>query len=227
MLACYRAQLILCRPWRVFQNHYWIVGLAILGQWLSFFAGLSIGRSFRHQNSHLPSGYARPLQQQLQSGCSMDSRVLIDTAIAVLLYQAGALPWTDGNQYAFRPFSPAPDTSLPTNATSLTARTVAHSASLSCSVLRPTPEYQINIISQTPPPNIVAKIRVTALDQDCPIQQDMTVTGDSNSDGAYLSATQHKTCNPTTQYSRLLLSTATSHQRRRPCSLTQAWCRRS
>ncbi|GAB1317936.1 hypothetical protein MFIFM68171_08146 [Madurella fahalii] len=200
----YRTQFIACRIRLAFKNHHWVVGLVELGKLLSsvlppLSSSLFLAKPalFAQQASVL---FNRTFDLAAMSA-SMDSRAIIDTATAMLLYGAGQVPWTD-REYAFRPFYPVNLTSeMRINSTSLTARTIGHSAELDCSVLDPNKDYQVSARSQTSPPNVVVDLRFTAIDQGCPWQQDMTVI---QGEGAYLSTSTITTCGAAAQHGRLV-----------------------
>jgi hypothetical protein len=136
---------------------------------------------------------------------SMDVRLLLDSAMAILIYGASEHPWTD-SEHAFRPFYTAFQLAgkpPSTNVTSLTAPTVAYAGYVNCSVLQPGTDYSITIKSQTSSPQMSAQLVMTGNDRGCSIRQEFTV---SELQSVYFVTSASLSCGVAAQYSRLVFT---------------------
>ncbi|KAG7284823.1 hypothetical protein NEMBOFW57_009438 [Staphylotrichum longicolle] len=137
---------------------------------------------------------------------AMDIRAVLDTVTARLIYGASNRPWTDG-QYAFRPFYTAFQVAgepPPTNATAVTARTVAHSAYLNCVVMAPAPDSDCTMTATLlPAETSAATVVMTATDRGCQSQQKFTV---SEHQSVYFKTSAELDCGQNAGYSRLFFT---------------------
>ena len=141
---------------------------------------------------------------QAAMNTSMDIRVLLDAVTATLIYGASDRPWTD-HEHAFRPFYTAFEVAgepPPANSTSLTARTVAHSAYLNCAVLEPGSDYEMTVRSQGSNP-LVAKLAMAGTDRGCQIRQEFTV---AELQEMYFVTSGDISCSAAALYSRLIFT---------------------
>ncbi|KAJ4018872.1 hypothetical protein NW761_014942 [Fusarium oxysporum] len=206
VLLDYRTTFGLVRFWPALRNQHWHVAWAQLASLaFSVLGPLSAGLFIAAAGVfHQEVGVVfNSTFDQSAMGNAMDIRAVLDTVTATLVYGASDRPWTD-HQYAFRPFYTASDETLPTNATAVTARTVAHSAYLNCAVMVPAPGSDCEITA-TPLPSetSAAALIMTATDRGCRCQQRFTV---SEHQSVYFSTTAVLNCGLPAGYSRLVFT---------------------
>lgn len=207
ILLEYKAIIPLKRTYVAFQNGHWELGLAQLAV-LSFSllpplaSGLLLASvaSFQLQ---VPIAFTGAFDQALMNS-SMDVRTVLDSVTATLIYDAANVPWTD-SEYAFGPFHALFGTEgdiPPTNATSLTARTVAHSADLNCAVLIRGSEFDMTK-DPSSTQNLAARVTMAGADRGCPIRQEFTVAEEQ---AVYFVTSAEISCGTKASYSRLIFT---------------------
>ena len=208
VLLDYRSNISLTRWCAAFRNKHWVVGLAqlvaLVFSVLSPLAASLFVATSALFNREVPVAFNSSFDQNALN-TSMDIRVLLDTVTATLIYGADAHPWTD-QEHAFRPFytefqlAGGPP---PTNATSLTAPTVAHSGYVNCAVLASDTDYDITVKSQASSPQRSADLMMTGNDRGCSIRQEFTV---SDLQSVYFVTTSEISCSVAALYSRLVFT---------------------
>ncbi|KAK4234219.1 hypothetical protein C8A03DRAFT_18828 [Achaetomium macrosporum] len=208
VLLDYRATIPLKKWWAAFRNRHWVVGSALLAALvfsvLSPLAAALFVATAALFDQETPIMFNSTFDQAAMNS-SMDIRPVLDAVTATLIYGASDLPWTD-HEHAFRPFYSAFEVAgepPPVNATSLTARTVAHSAYLNCAVLEPGSGYEITVKSQSSSPDLVASLVMTSTDRGCPIRQEFTV---ADAQKVYFTTSAETSCSAEALYSRLVFT---------------------
>jgi len=210
VLLDYRATPSFIRWYAAFRNKHWVVGLgelvALVFSVLSPLAsGLFVATSTSFNRS-IPVVFNSTFDQAALNS-SLEIRVLLDTVQSTLIYGASDRPWTD-HEHAFRPFYTQFQLAgqpPPTNATSLTAPTVAHAGYLNCAVLAPGSDYDITIKSQASSPERSAQLVMSGTDRGCAIRHEFTV---SDLQAVYFVTTSQLTCSAAAGYSRLVFTYA-------------------
>ncbi|KAK2923125.1 Protein of unknown function DUF3433 [Fusarium oxysporum f. sp. vasinfectum] len=209
VLLDYRTSIALTRWCWAFRNGHWQVASGQLAAVVftvlsSLAAGLFVATAAVFQQE-VPVLFNSTFDQSTLNAATLDVRVFLDAATATLIYGASDRPWTD-HEHAFRPFYAAFEVAgkpPPTNATSLTAPTVAHSAYLNCAVLDPGDDYNITIAAQTSSPIAGAALVMTGTDRGCPIRQEFTAgTGQQ----VYFVTSAQTACGIAAEYSRLVFT---------------------
>ena len=216
VLLDYRATISLLRWYEAFRNKHWVVGLAemvaLVFSVLSPLAASLFVATSAFFNQQTPVVFNGTFNQAAMNS-SVDMRALLDTVTATLIYGATDHPWTD-HEHAFRPFYTQFQLAgepPPTNATSLTAPTVAHAGYLNCTVLAPGFDHNITIKSgnsSTQPPTdpsvrSSAQLLMTGNDRGCSIQQEFTV---SDLQPVYFVTSSQISCGVAALFSRLVFT---------------------
>ena len=208
VLLDYRAIIPPARLVKFFQNRHWPLGLAQLAVWsFSILPPLSASllvASMATIQQPIPIAMTGSFDQSFMNN-TMDTRAVLDSVTATLIHGAGYIPWTD-KEHAFAPFLAASDTedgSPPTNATTLTANTTAHSAYLNCAELIPDTEFSMNASQSRTADGIVGKVIMSGADRGCAIGQEFTV---AETQEVYFVTTAEITCGIQASYSRLIFT---------------------